>query len=79
MKTDLKGLGPLLRQRLQAVEADIHAAGKRAAKAALREAVLGTPVKSGRARANWRVGRGAAPGGVLEAQDRDGPATIARG
>jgi len=52
---------------------------KAAARAALREAVLGTPAGSGTARANWQVGRDAAPTAVLTEKDPDGLVTIAKG
>ena len=57
-ESGLKSLGPRLQELVRHIQDDVHAAGKAAAKAALREAVLGTPVKTGRARANWQVGQG---------------------
>ena len=79
MRNDLKSLGARLGQVVRRMEAEVHERGKTAAKAALREAVLGTPVKTGRARGNWQVGRGQAPDGALETTDAEGLETIARG
>ena len=78
-ESGLKSLGPRLQELVRHIQDDVHAAGKAAAKAALREAVLGTPVKTGRARANWQVGQGSAPDGTLEATDAEGLETIAKG
>jgi hypothetical protein len=58
---------------------ELEGGSKAAAKAALREAVLGTPAAGGTARANWQVGRDNAPVAVLTAKDPDGLATIAKG
>lgn len=53
---------------------------RRAAIAADQVAVLATPVDTGRARANWRVGIGSARTGFDEdASDASGGATIAEG
>jgi hypothetical protein len=41
--------------------------------------VFRTPVRSGRARANWQVGLERPPEGTLDAADRDGQVTVARG
>ena len=58
---------------------ELVGSGKAAAKAALREAVLGTPAGDGNARANWQVGRGSAPEGLLADKDPDGLDSIAKG
>jgi hypothetical protein len=41
--------------------------------------VIGTPVDTGAARANWLVGIGAAPSGTTEDTDKGGTATIQQG
>lgn len=38
--------------------------------------ILNTPVKSGRARANWQIAIGSVPNGVLQLEDKSGSATI---
>lgn len=40
---------------------------------------IGTPVDTGRARANWQVEIGSRPSGVIEADDKQGDATIRKG
>ena len=53
---------------------------RKAALAADQVAVLATPVDTGRARANWRVGIGTNPAGYDdEATDKSGSSTIAEG
>ena len=53
---------------------------RKAALAADQVAVIATPVDTGRARANWRVGIGTNPAGFDEdATDKSGSATIAQG
>lgn len=64
-------------------EREIPAAVAEASRGLAREALEGvvarTPVKTGRARANWRVGLGRPPEGTPAATDPDGRTTIARG
>ena len=64
-------------------EREIHAAVAEASRglalAVLEGVVARTPVKSGRARANWQAGLERPPEGVLNETDKDGLTTIARG
>ncbi len=54
-------------------------ASRELALAVLEGVVARTPVRTGRARANWQVGLERPPGGVLEETDKDGRTTVARG
>lgn len=64
-------------------EAEVPAALGRATRelalAALEGVVLRTPVETGLARANWRVGLDRPAAGTIDGADPDGRATIARG
>jgi hypothetical protein len=64
-------------------EREISAAVAEASRGLAREALEGvvarTPVRSGRARANWQVGLARPPEGMLAATDHDGRTTIASG
>ena len=44
-----------------------------------RDVVLGTPVDTGRARANWQASIGAAPEGTVTRNDKAGGTTTAKG
>ena len=61
------------------IPAAVAEASRGLARDVLEGVVLRTPVRSGRARANWRVGLARPPEGVLDAADPDGRAAIARG
>jgi hypothetical protein len=61
------------------IPAAVAEASRGLALAVLEGVVARTPVRSGRARANWQVGLERLPEGVLEATDTDDRTTIARG
>ena len=61
------------------IPAAVAEASRGLARDVLEGVVLRTPVRSGRARANWRVGLARPPEGVLVAADSDGRTAIARG
>lgn len=45
----------------------------------LRDVVLGTPVDTGRARANWQATLGSPATGIVESEDRNGGTTAGKG
>lgn len=45
----------------------------------LRDVVLGTPVDTGRARANWQASIGSPATGIIEKEDKGGGSTAAKG
>lgn len=61
------------------IPAAVAEASRGLALAVLEGVVARTPVRSGRARANWQVGLDRPPEGALDAADKDGRATVARG
>jgi hypothetical protein len=67
----------LLRFAEREIPAAVAEASRGLARDVLEGVVLRTPVRTGRARANWRVGLERPPEGVLEAADPDGRTTIA--
>lgn len=58
--------------------ANINQAQKAACLELARAVIQDTPVKAGRARANWQAGLNQAPSGVLEQSDPSGEAALAR-
>lgn len=58
--------------------ASINQTQKAACLELARAVILDTPVKTGRARANWQAGLNQAPNGVLEQSDPSGEATLAK-
>ena len=69
----------LLRLAEREIPAAVAEASRGLARDVLEGVVLRTPVRSGRARANWQVGLARPPEGVLEAADPDGRTAIAGG
>ncbi len=69
----------LMRFAEREIPAAVAEASRGLARDVLEGVVFRTPVRSGRARANWRVGLERPPEGVLEAADPDGRTTIAGG
>ncbi len=80
MASSLRDLeAALLRLAEREIPAAVAEASRGLARDVLEGVVLRTPVRTGRARANWQVGLARPPEGVLEATDRDGRTTVARG
>jgi hypothetical protein len=61
------------------IAAAVAEASRGLALAVLEGVVARTPVKTGRARANWQAGLERPPDGVLEKTDMDGRTTVDRG
>jgi len=60
------------------ISAAVAEASRELALAVLEGVVARTPVRSGRARANWQAGPGRPPEGVPDETDKDGRSTVAR-
>ena len=58
--------------------ASINQANREACLQLARSVIMDTPVKTGRARANWQAGLNQAPDDVLEQADPSGEATVAK-
>ncbi len=69
----------LLRLAEREIPAAVAEASRGLAREVLEGVVARTPVRTGRARANWRVGLARPSEGTLDATDREGRATVARG
>lgn len=80
MTTDSRGFARALdRAAADLVNKTVKQAKQELAQAALSRLIERTPAASGHARANWQVGIGAPPAGVVAGADPTGAETLAKG